>query len=78
MMIPHIILMLDSQMEGLNRHKRTLLAGYDRKKVNPKNLLHLGKTNFEQCVWKEEHSQGNQVLFIVNTDIRLQVVELEC
>lgn len=32
MTIPHMSIMLDSQMEGLSRHKRTLLTGYKKKK----------------------------------------------
>lgn len=39
--IPHMSIMLDSQMEGLSRHNRTLLKGYGKKKqqqVNTKNL----------------------------------------
>jgi len=55
MMIPQMSVRLDSQMEGLSRHKRILLAGYDTEKKerkkkgqhNTKDLTHSRKMNLE-------------------------------
>jgi hypothetical protein len=51
MTIPHMSIILDSQTEGFSRHKRTLLAGYEREKVQRREPL--------ESLMSERHTSNN-------------------